>query len=128
MFNVPCKRRSNVLQQRTLDKENIPPQIAIASIIQKPTRMRRGLDVYPRGKWTNQQLEKAMDVVEGRLTSMRKTSKHWNIPLSSFSDHLNGNIRKKKVGTLGILIEEKDATIIIWVISIQSCGLSITLF
>jgi hypothetical protein len=54
MFNVPRKRRSNVLQQRTLDKENIPPQIAIASIIQKPTRMRRGFDAYPRGKWTNQ--------------------------------------------------------------------------
>jgi hypothetical protein len=38
--------------------------------------MRKGLDAYPRGKWTNQQLEKAMDVVEGGLTSMRKASKH----------------------------------------------------
>jgi hypothetical protein len=33
MFNVPHKRRSNVLQQPTLDKENIPPQIAMASTI-----------------------------------------------------------------------------------------------
>jgi hypothetical protein len=38
--------------------------------------MRRGLDAYLRGKWTNQQLEEAMDVVEGRLTSMKKVSKH----------------------------------------------------
>ncbi len=68
-----------------------------------------------------------MDVVEGGLTSMRKTSKHWNIPLSSLLDHLNGKIRKKKVRTLGILIKE-DATIIIWVLNIQSYGLSITLF
>jgi hypothetical protein len=127
MFNVPHKR-SNVLQQPTLDKENIPPQITIASTIQKPTRMRRGLDTYPRSKWTNQQLEKAMDVVKGGLTSMMKASKHWNIPLSSLLDQLNGKTRKKKMGTLGILIEEEDATIIIWVLGIQSCGLSITLF
>ncbi len=128
MFNLPYKRRSNVLQQPTLDKENIPPQIAIASTIQKPTRMRRGLDAYLRGKWTHQQLEEAMDVMEGGLTSMKKASKHWNIPLSSLSHHLNGKIRKKKVGTIGILIEEEDVAIIVWVLGMQSCGLSITLF
>jgi hypothetical protein len=69
-----------------------------------------------------------MDVVEGGLISMRKANKHWNIPLSSLLDHLNGKTSKKKVGTLGILIEEEDVTIIIWVLGMQSCGLSITLF
>jgi hypothetical protein len=51
--------------------------------------VRKGFDAYPRGKWTNQQLEKAMDAIKKGLTSMRKTNKHWNIPLSSLSNHLN---------------------------------------
>jgi hypothetical protein len=38
--------------------------------------VKKRLDVYPKGKWTNQQLEKAMDVMEGRLTSLRKANKH----------------------------------------------------
>jgi hypothetical protein len=34
MFNMPRRKKSNVLQQPTLDKENIPPQVALASTTQ----------------------------------------------------------------------------------------------
>jgi hypothetical protein len=32
------------------------------------------------------------------------------------------------MGTLGILIEEKDVVVVVWVLGMQSCGLPITLF
>ncbi len=76
MFNVPHRIMSNVLQQPTLDKENIPPQVALASTTRKPTRVKRGPNAYPKGKWIDQQLEEAMDIVEGGLTSLRKAYKH----------------------------------------------------
>jgi hypothetical protein len=38
--------------------------------------VRKGLDAYLRDKWTNQQLEKAMDAIKKGLTSMRKANKH----------------------------------------------------
>ncbi len=75
MFNVPQIRMSNVLQQPTLDKENIPPQVALTRTTRKPTKVRRGPDAYPKGKWIDQQLEEAMDIVERGLTSLRKTYK-----------------------------------------------------
>jgi hypothetical protein len=34
MFNIPHRKRSIVLQQPTLDKENIPPQVALATTTQ----------------------------------------------------------------------------------------------
>jgi hypothetical protein len=58
MFNVPHRRMSYVLQYPTLDKENIPLQVVITNTTRKPTRVRRGLDAYPKGKWIDQQWEK----------------------------------------------------------------------
>jgi hypothetical protein len=68
-----------------------------------------------------------MDVVKKGLTSMRKANKHWNIPISSLSNHLNRRNQKRKVGTTWILKEE-DTTIVTWVLDMQSCRFSITLF
>jgi hypothetical protein len=46
-----------------------------------------------------------MDVVEKGHTSLRKVVKYWNIPLSSFLNHMNGRTRSRKVGPQGVLIE-----------------------
>jgi len=43
-----------------------------------------------------------MDVVEKGVTSLKKANYHWNIPLTSLSNHLNGKTRSKKVGSLGV--------------------------
>jgi hypothetical protein len=67
---------NNVLQQPTLDKENIPFQVALASTTRKPTRVKKGPNAYLKGKWIDQQLEKAMNIVEGGLTSLKKAYKH----------------------------------------------------
>jgi hypothetical protein len=39
-----------------------------------------------------------MDVVERGDTFLRKVAKYWNIPFTSFSNHLNGRIKCRKVG------------------------------
>jgi hypothetical protein len=56
-----------------------------------------------RGKWTSEQLEEAMDVVENGTISLRRASKEWNIPLTSLSNHLYGKTRTRKFGPIGIL-------------------------
>jgi hypothetical protein len=38
-----------------------------------------------------------MDAIENVTTSLKKASKHWNIPLASSSDHLYG---KQGLGNL----------------------------
>jgi hypothetical protein len=69
-----------------------------------------------------------MDVVD-KGTHSFKEGKHgpWNIPMSSLSDHLNGKTRSKKMGPFGVLIKEKDPTMIAWTLTMQECGLSISL-
>jgi hypothetical protein len=34
--------------------------------------------------------KKTVDVVESEHTTLKKTNKHWHIPLTFFSNHLNG--------------------------------------
>jgi hypothetical protein len=40
-------------------------------------------------------------------------------------DYLNG--KSKKMGPGGVLTKEKDAAMIAWILTMQECGLSITL-
>jgi len=37
-----------------------------------------------------------MDPIENGTTSSRKASRHWNIPLTSLSNHLYGKTRYRK--------------------------------
>jgi hypothetical protein len=39
-----------------------------------------------------------MDVMERGDAFLRKATKYWNIPLTSFSNQLNGKIKCRKVG------------------------------
>jgi hypothetical protein len=67
--------------------------------------------------WTNEALEATMDVVEIGRHSLRRANRSWNIPMSSFFDHLNGKTRFKKMGIRGVLIEEEDAIVIAWTLT-----------
>jgi hypothetical protein len=53
-------------------------------------------------------MEEAMDAIENGTTSLRKTSRHYNIPLTSLFDHLYGKTRSRKLGPIGVLIVEED--------------------
>jgi hypothetical protein len=65
-----------------------------------------------KGKWTNQQLEDAMDVIERGHTSLRKVNMYWNILFTSLSNHSNGRTRSRKVGPQGVLTKLQDGTIV----------------
>jgi len=98
----------------TQDKENAPPSFA-----QKATRKQKRLNICnivnkTRGKSTNEALEEAMDVVEGGITSLRKASRHWNIPLTSLSNHVYGKTTFRKLGLVGVLTKEKDQVMVAW--------------
>jgi hypothetical protein len=64
---------------------------------------------------------------KGTHTSLQKAAKYWNIPLTSFSGHLNDKTKSMKARPQGILIEQKHATIITCILNMQIVGLSITL-
>jgi hypothetical protein len=68
-----------------------------------------------------------MDAVEKKTHSSRKANRSWNIPMSSRFNHLNGETRSKKMGPRGVLIEEEDSIVIAWTLTMQECGLCISL-
>jgi hypothetical protein len=53
-----------------------------------------------------------MALKEGHTIPPRRASSSWNIPMNSFSNHLNGKIRFKKMGSEGVVIKEEDAKVI----------------
>jgi hypothetical protein len=52
-----------------------------------------------------------MDVIENGTTSLRKASRHWNIPFTSLFDHLYGKTKSRKLGPIGLLIVEKNQVV-----------------
>jgi len=49
-----------------------------------------------------------MDAIENGTTSLMKTSRHWNIHLTSLSNHLYGKTRSRKPRPIGMLTIEED--------------------
>jgi len=96
MLNVPCRRQSGLDDQPSQDKENVLPSFGSQELTSKQQRVNKSNPFNNRGKWSTQTLEEAMDVVEKGITSLRKASKHWNIPLTSMSNHLYGKQIPKK--------------------------------
>jgi hypothetical protein len=50
-----------------------------------------------------------MGIIDRGVTSMIEANKHWNIPLSSFVDHLNGKTNSNK----HVLMEEEDFIVVV---------------
>jgi hypothetical protein len=68
-----------------------------------------------------------MEAVEQGIYSLRGASQIFHIPLSSFSDHLNGHSRSKKMGPPRVLMEEEDVVVYNWTLAMRECGLLISL-
>jgi hypothetical protein len=68
-----------------------------------------------------------MDAIKNGTTSLRKASRHWNIPLTSLSDHLYGKTRLRKPGPTNMLTIEEDQVVVAWILSMQKVGLLICL-
>ncbi len=81
----------------------------------------------PRSKWSNESLEAIMDAIEIGITSLHGPNKFYGKLVTSFSNYLYGKTRSRKIGPPCVLTKEQDGIIIVWVLSMQECGLSITL-
>jgi hypothetical protein len=69
-----------------------------------------------------------MDAMGKGDTNLKKGEKYWNIPLLSFSNHLNDIIRCRKMCSQGVLIEQEDIeAMVIWVLNMQKVGLFVNL-
>lgn len=78
------------------------------SFTQEPTRKQIILNKCNivdkiKGKWINEAVEEAMDAIESGITSLKKASRHLNIPLISLSNHLYGKTTFRKLGPIGVL-------------------------
>jgi hypothetical protein len=69
-----------------------------------------------------------MEAIERGTHSMKKASRYWNIQFNSLSDHLNGKTRCRKMGLACVLTKEKDVTVVAWILGMQECELSVTLY
>ncbi len=74
---------------------------------QKQCKVNKCITIIKRGKWIDETLKKAMDVIKSGKTSLRQTSRHWNIPCTFQSNHLNGKTKSKKGGLASLFIEKK---------------------
>jgi hypothetical protein len=86
-LNVPHRKQSGLNDQPIHDKENIPPSSGSQEPIIKQRKVNRSNHISTRSKWSTYALEEAMDVVERNTTSLKKASRHWNIPLPLMFDH-----------------------------------------
>ncbi len=96
----------------------MPPQLA--SETRQPCQVVNKVPpVRKKKEWTNQSLEEIMEAIERGTHSLKKEKRFWNIPLSSFFDHLNAKTRSKKMGPACVLTKEDVVTIVTWVLGMQ---------
>jgi hypothetical protein len=55
-----------------------------------------------------------MDVVEKWIHSLRRANRASTIPLSSFSNHLNGKTKSRNMGPGGVFTSKEDVEMIKW--------------
>lgn len=143
MINIPCRWQNGLVDQEPIHKEILPPtHVAILNsptpnaknILLAPTtqtnrarKVNKSPHLHPRGTWVVETLEKSMDVIQKKHFSMKRANQHWHIPLTFLSYHLNGKTKSRKVGPQVIVTNEKDVTMVAQILSMQQCGLSITL-
>lgn len=58
-----------------------------------------------------------MNVIKNGTCLMRKATIFWNIPFTSFFNHLNGRITSRKMGPSRVLLDEEDLVIVAWILS-----------
>ncbi len=111
MTNVPHRKQSGLQEEPSQDKENVPPSCK-HELARKQRKVNRCDPLITKGKQTNEALEEAMDAIENGTTSLRKASRHWNIPFTSLFNHLYGKTRSKKprlTSVLIILVQEQTS-------------------
>ncbi len=69
-------------------EKNVPPQPTPRPNCKGP-QINKLATTNSKGKQIDQALEETMDVVEKGTCSLKATSRSWNIPMTSLSNHLS---------------------------------------
>jgi len=101
-----------MLNKQKMNKVNVPPQ-TISNTIQRSPIINRVFTKNRKGKWSSESLKAVMDVVERGITSLPRASKFWGILVPSFSNHLYGKTKTRKIEPPSVLIEEEDDVIVV---------------
>ncbi len=72
------------------NKEILSLNLTLVIIQTRPVKKNRTKSTTMKGKWTNEALEEAMEVVERGMHSLKGLNKAWNIPVTALSHHLVG--------------------------------------
>ncbi len=119
-LNVLQKWQNGMLDQQAMDKENLP-HVHELKTKRKPPQINWIPIASRKGMWMDEALKTLVDVVERGICSLRKASRSWNIPLSSFFNHLNGKTRSRMMGPIGVFTREKDV-VIKWTLNMQNAN------
>jgi len=96
-LNVLCNWCLGMLDQQPLENGNVPPQFASKSNC-KGSWVNRVVSINNKGKWIDQALEEAMVAIEKATCSLKVARMSWNIPMTSFSNHLSGKSNHENMG------------------------------
>jgi hypothetical protein len=75
MINVPCTRLSGLQEEPSQYKE-MSHHLWDRNQQENKKKVNRCNHLIIGGKWTSEALEEAMDVIENKTTSLRKTNRH----------------------------------------------------
>jgi len=92
-----------------------------------PQRLRRASAlVGKQGAWSSAMLKLAFDIVE-RGERLRTVARHFDIPATSFCDHLYGQILTRKQGRQGVLTVEEESDLEKCILQMQDLGYPLTI-
>jgi hypothetical protein len=91
ILNALCNARKwNVKLANKRIKKN--PRSMPTTQTKKVATLNINLSPQQKGQWTTKSLEKVMDAMKKKTNFFETTNKHWHIPLTPLSNHLNGEI------------------------------------
>ncbi len=87
---MPCRWQFDLLEHAKYNKEILSPNLTPTINQTRLVKRNQTKSTTTKGKWTNEALEEAMEVVERGMQSLKGLNRAWNILVTSLSDHLIG--------------------------------------
>jgi hypothetical protein len=87
----------------------------------RQTGVRRSVKRKKNGNWSDEQLSAAIAAFDNGMT-MKKTSEQFQVPYTSFREHVYGMRKSRTRGAKGVLSEEEERQLTHWLISMVERG------
>ena len=90
------------------------------------TKEPRGTTKKKTGNWSTASLKSTIRVVDNGY-KLREVAQHFDIPVSSLSDHVNGRTLSRKPGPGGVLSMEEESLLVEYMFKMATLGYPLTL-